>query len=284
MANLYTPIDPYKKKPGRFAFIYGPTGVGKTLNSFMTLPEPILYMMGEFRDQIPQLKAIKDIENRKVIFYETPMYFDQVNNLIEFLAHEASKSKVEYKSAIFDGWANFMNVSTGGLLEDDFYKSRDEDKIKRPITEKVARDPKLYGSLASYMLRVFQLLRTMSTKFEIPVVVLCLSKQISKYGWARDMAGKLEKQTIPKFMEVLQGLEVEGAFDTYTIPAVDGKQFLFNFPGITDFIGLLEDNRKKGKLIYPPVVKFRRDENYLAKWTGPVKKLVGELDFRKIFK
>lgn len=284
----YKTMNPYDEhKKGKFIFTYGPTGVGQTTSWLISLPEPILYMTGEYRDQHESLEAIEEIENRKIQFYEQLYYFDDVNGMLEFLDGELQNENVPYKSAIFDGWSVFMNVSTGGKLEDDYYDSRDKDKIKRKFGEKVSRDPALYQHLASYMLRAFQQLRNLSTKFGIPVVVTAHSKEVNRYKRLLTQAGQTQKIEDPRFRQVVSGLNIdEDYFDTYTIPSFDGKMFLFNFGGLPDFIGLVGDHfNKDGKLVYPPEVRFKRHADYLSKWTGrKLKKDTLPLDYRKIFK
>jgi len=279
------PYDEHKK--GKFIFTYGPTGVGQTTSWLMSLPEPILYMTGEYRDQHEALEAIEELENRKIEFHEQFCYFDDVNEMIEFLDGELQNKNVPYQSAMFDGWSVFMNVSTGGKLEDDYYGSRKKEDIKRNFSAQVARDGIVYQSLASYMLRAFQQLRNLSTKFGIPVVVTAHAKEINRYKSILTLAGQKQKIEDPRFAQVVSGLNVdEDFFDTYTLPAFDGKMFLFNFGGLPDYIGLVGDHfGKDNKLMYPPEVRFKRHGDYLSKWTGrKLRKDTLPLDYRRIFK
>ena len=292
----YQTMNPYDEhKKGKLIFTYGPTGVGQTTSWLISLPEPILYMTGEYRDQHEALEAIEEIEDRKIEFHGGFSYFDDVNDLLNALHGQLLLKEVNYKSAIFDGWSVFMNVSTGGKLEDDYYDSRvkdkdgkiDDSKIKRKFGEKVSRDPALYQHLASYMLRAFQMLRNLSTKFGIPVVVTAHSKEVNRYKRLLTQAGQTQKIEDPRFRQVVSGLNIdEDFFDTYTLPAFDGKMFLFNFGGLPDYIGLVGDHfNKQGKLVYPPEVRFKRHADYLSKWTGrKLKKDTLPLDYRKIFK
>ena len=74
----------------------------------------------------------------------------------------------------------------------------------------------------------------------------------------------------PKFLNVLNKLNVEESdLFSYTMPNFDGNKFIEGFPGVLDFIGLVEDRYdEEGNVVYPPVVKFAKGQDYLAKWTG----------------
>ena len=122
------------------------------------------------------------------------------------------------------------------------------------------------------------------------VTVIALSKTVNKYKKMRDkFTGKSTDVTDPKFYQVLNALEKGGFTDfaSYTTPNYEGDKFLKSYPGMLDYIGLVVDRYNKDEqVVFPPLVKFERNEDYLGKWTGARKKrkLEGILDYRKMFK
>ena len=121
------------------------------------------------------------------------------------------------------------------------------------------------------------------------VTVIALSKTVNKYKKMRDRNGKIMDITDPKFYQILNALEKGGFTDfaSYTIPNYEGEKFLKNYPGMLDYIGFVTDRYdSEDNVVFPPLVKFERNEDYLGKWTGARKKrkLEGPLDYRKTFK
>jgi len=273
---------------GRFVQFYGPTASGKTTSVLASAPEPINYLAGEFRDIQPALDAIEQTEGRQVVLYDAPKYFDDPRNMREYLVGELSKDELGYNSLIFDGSSQFMNGSVGELLETEYYDTREQDKIKRKLAEETARDPKIYGSLASEMIRIFNLLSKFSGQKGIMVVVIALSKSIQSTKKVLEMTGVSKKLDNPKFWDIMRIMNVENASDIgqYNLPNYDGNKFLELYPGLMDYIGYVERRYENGKLVFPPRVSFESDE-HLGKWTGkrPTRgRPVGTLDLRKIFK
>ena len=66
-------------------------------------------------------------------------------------------------------------------------------------------------------------------------------------------------------------------------PALSGKEVPNSFPAFFDLIGRLTPNvNDKNEIIYPPIVSFESNGDYMAKFTGKSGKRNGPLDWGKI--
>jgi len=271
-----------------------------------------------------------------------------------------------YKSLLFDGSTQFMNIHLLSILQDEYFNSREfgDKKNLRELMLQTETDWAIYNTIAFQMLRVFKMLRKIAGNqnpflqiyggtgvgktvsllasmpepilyidaedrpvdislaaieesekrkpevhqehFEDPrelipylseqiglgakglfACVVALSKTVNHHRWVTER-GKRIKVTDPKFLELMKIFEKQEYNDlfSYTLPNYEGDKFIKSYPGMLDYIGLVVDRYKDGKIQFPPMVKFERDEDYLGKWTGARKgrRLEGPLDLRRIFK
>ena len=277
-------INPFEAKYAQFLHFYAPTDSGKTTSILQSAPEPITYIMGEPRNPRPSIEAIIKTNNKKVQFYKDPILFDDSVDLRVFLAGQLDKPSLEYKTLFFDGVSHFMNVSLGSALSDELYESmKDEVKKHRSITQRTARDVKIYGALAREMVRIFDLLAKLVFYHGITVITTSLMKTITRADTIKDLSNRLK--TIPnpqwdKLMDVL-GMEDNLSLNSYQCPDFDGLKFLDQFPGALDMIGVVEKRYDKdNNPIWPPIVSFR-SRDALTKHTG-VGEYKTELNIKKI--
>ena len=275
----YKTIDPYSDTSiGKFIFIYGNTDVGKTTSILQSSPEPILYIMGESRNPKPSLDAI----GRKVKFHNNPILFDNPVEFRSFLVSQLEKDSTPspYKTLFFDGCSQFMNVSLGTLLEEEYYESRtgskdalmvnEKNKPKRPVAEETGRDMKLYGALGREMIRIFDLLSKFSMEKDVIVIVSALSKKITRMKKREQMDGKIIDINNPNWSKLMDtlGIDDDFALNNYIVPNFDGMMFIDVFPGMVDMIGYVEERTdEENNIIYPPTVNFSSAEA-LTKYTG----------------
>jgi len=278
-------IDPYDEiaKRGRFIHIYGVTEVGKSTSSFQSLPQPILTILGEARNPRTSLEALGE---KKVEFYKVPVFFDDPTELREFLSdllRNEGKELDQFASIFFDGASNFYNNSVGALLEDEYYEMMEAgNKIKRPIAQQTERDMKVYGAMASELLRIYNLLARFSSQHNKVVVSASLVRTIDR----RIRIERMNKEPLmlsnPQFTELVGRFDIPESVDSYDVPNFDGKVFLKEFPGLVDMIGRVERRHDaNGEVVYPPTVNFDAKES-MCKFTGKRGKTSGPLDFTKI--
>ena len=232
---------------GRFVLIYGETGVGKSTSALLTMPQPIDAIFTEPRDPRKFL-----LDQEIDVDFKFPESYE---DLIAYLDGEVKKETLNYKSTLFDSASYFMNVSLQQSIQDETYDA-EIFKRRRNLVDMTRVDEAGFGALSSLMKRVCKLLGMLSQR-GILVVATALVMENPKFN--RDLSA---------------------------FPAFLGRDFPTNFPAYFDVIGLVEKRTdENGEIIYPPLIKFE-GEGFLCKWTGikPVKKLVGPLDFKKIFK
>lgn len=235
-------------RTGKFILLYGDTGVGKSTSCIESLPEPVVCIYTEPRSPTVTLSAIE----RKVdVKFICPENYEDLHN---WLAEEAKKDTVEYKSLVFDSLSYFMNVALKQDVEDETSEA-EIFKKKRALTDSVKVDMEAWGAMSSLMKRVCKLLGIISRK-GVVVVGIALLQENPK--WNRELSAA---------------------------PAFGGKDFPLNAPAYFDAIGLVEQRvDEHGNVIYPPKVSFEGD-GFVSKWSGSRKKRpVGPLNFEKILK
>lgn len=266
MKDIILSTDTNKRTKGKFSLIYGKTNTGKTSSSLATLPSPILHILAEPRAIEPMIDPIGQIVGQdglywiinvggveKLIRFMSPGKWDEQQ---EFLAEEAGKDELPYKSLLYDGSSYMMNFSVSEEVETESFNAGVWDsKVgnikKRTLVDSTRKDLSAFGAVAKLMLRTFGLLGQISQKGVVVVATALLDDD---------------------------GMDKS--------PSFIGKMFGNNFPGMVDCIGMVEDRYNgEGQIVYPPLVRFEKsaDENFLCKWTGKHDtKLVGPLDWGKI--
>ncbi len=70
-------------------------------------------------------------------------------------------SEYKYKSLVFDGSTQFMNIHLLGELQDEYFKSREfkDKKHMREIAVQTETDWTIFNAMAFQMLRVFKMMR-----------------------------------------------------------------------------------------------------------------------------
>lgn len=233
---------------GRFTFIYGATGVGKTTSILGTAPDPIMYIQTEARSLRPSL----DAAGRPDLDIDVAVYEDW-NGLMQFVANP--KNFERHKTIVVDSYSHLMNVGLSNEIENEAFEARSSsDKAVKPLVGQVKLSQEGYGGLASQMFRLTSLLGKLSRIGKIVIVTALL---IENPKWNRELAAA---------------------------PALKGREFPTNMPGFFDLIGLVEPRTDgDGYVCYPPMVRFQSpDDSFVAKWTGPGTKTHGPLDFKKI--
>jgi hypothetical protein len=242
-------LTPSPERKGKLILIYGETGVGKTVSSLQTLPEPILWIFTEPRDPYSPIEATgKEVRLEKIL---VPESFD---DLTEFFEEEVKKDKLPYNSLLFDSLSYYMNVSLSLSVEDETFEAK-VFKGKRYLVDMTRKDEAAFGALSSLMKRICRYLGLIAQK-GVNVIATALLQENPK--WNRDLAAA---------------------------PAFIGRDFPVNFPSYFDSIGLVERRLdQNGNAIYPPLVRFE-GEGFVCKWSGKrPPKLSGPLDFSKILK
>ena len=270
MKDIEVSIDGSNRNKGKFFLIYGVTNTGKTTSSLATLPDPILHILAEPRAVEPMVDPIGRIIGKDGVWtvvdvggvekrmrFMNPGKWDEQQ---EFLAEEAGKPELPYKSLLYDGSSYMMNfiiseeIETetldAGIWDAKNSEGRRIGPTKRRLVDSTRKDLSGFGAAAKLMLRTFRLLGAISQKGVVVVATALLDDD------------GIDKQ--PEFI---------------------GKMFGNNFPGMVDCIGMVSDRYVDGAVVYPPLVRFEKteDENFLTKWTGKHdKKLVGPLHWGKI--
>ena len=233
---------------GRFIFIYGGTGVGKTTSIIQTAPDPIMYIQTEARSLKPSL----DAAGRPDLDIDVAVYEDW-NGLMEFVANP--KNFERHKTVVVDSFSHLMNVGLSAEIEDEAFEARSSsDKAVKPLVGQVKLSQEGYGGLASQMFRLTSLLGKLSRMGKVVIVTALL---VENPKWNRELAAA---------------------------PTLKGREFPVNMPGFFDLIGLVEPRTDaEGKIIYPPRVRFQSpDDSFVAKFTGVGTKTQGPLDITKI--
>lgn len=235
---------------GRMIWLYGETGVGKTVSVLATAPDPLLMISCEPRDVRDSLVAAdrgRDFKFRHVIC-------DTWEDIIEYFADPDRPNLTWARTILLDGVSHLMNVSLTSELEDQAFEAReDKEKVKKKLTQKVKMSEEGYGALGSWMFRLTTQLGKWSQRGKVVVFTSLITDS-------------------PKWNRLLSGA-----------PLLAGKMYSKNMPGYFDLIGLVEHRYDRdGNKVYPPRVKFE-GEDFTCKFTGrPDAKKSGLLNISKI--
>ena len=235
---------------GTFICIYGQSGVGKTVTSLATLPKPLFWIVTEPRDLRKPLEAAGTTEDDVDI---GP--YENLEDLLTFLSDGENFKR--NKAVFFDSLSYTMSIELAKEIGLEAYESRDKkSKIDRPIASQMKTTMEGHGIRNTSVFRILNLLGSLAASGKV-VVVSCLEMEH------------------PKFDRELSAA-----------PALSGKEVPNAFPGFFDLIGRLTPRMDKdtGKIVYPPIVSFESNGDYMAKFTGKGGRRVGPLDWMKILK
>ena len=263
---------------GIFILIYGKQEVGKTVSTLLSAPLPIRYFDPENRSLkrtlevvLPLRPKLKEKDNFKEIVYEN--LYETYNTLNNYEKEFGNKG-----SLIFDSQTAFMNIEVLNELQNQDYEGRVVDDISPQTAKQKAKDLiaqtktslEMYGSLASHMLRITNLLKKISKK---GTLVICTALEDSSPKWC------------PEY--------------DYA-PTFSGERYGKDMPGNPDLIGRVISHRhikdkkckwckkvaNKNEMIYPPIIRFRSkgDIKWLDKWSGKGIRTDWPLNWEKILK
>lgn len=250
---------------GKFICVYGSSGIGKTVTTLQTAPDDIYWLTFEPRDLMRSIEAAEKVEQfnegkLKVAVYSTFM------ELMEFL--DAVDEFSAFRTVFADGLSHFMNVA----VTTEIKRENLDTKSKKPIMDMTKVEFQDRGEVNQAVFRVMSALGRLVALGKI-VIVSCLESEKSKYKM--------------------------GEWDMVAGPELGGREVPSNFPGFFDLIGRLTDhmhkpiegavrcpycNDKTAGKVYPPVISFESDGNYLAKYTGVSGKRVGGLHWGRILR
>lgn len=235
------------------ALIYGEPGVGKTVSTLLTAPKPIIYYE---IDPKPVERTIWGLSDLKDVEIRHPESFMDIFTEFQENAEEIIKSGA--KTIVIDPLSHLINVILLGEIEDESFRAGvfgDKGNL-RPLVSMGRTDLAGYGSLASLAKRFCDSFRKFVSE---GISVICIALLQENPKWNKDLIAA---------------------------PAFTGREFPRDFPAYFDLIGLVETRyNEKGEIVYPPLVRFESDGNFLAKWSGPRKgPLSGPLDWSKILR
>jgi hypothetical protein len=229
--KLYTPNE-LTNIAGDMMLIYSDSGVGKSVTSIQTAPDPIIYIMAEGRDVTKMLAAAK----RPDVKIKFGFYTDFEDLMETVLNMEFFKGA---RSVVVDSLTHIMGISLSDEILDESYEALDDKKkIEKSLTMRVKMSQEGYGTLGGQMLRLTNALTKLSLQ---GITVICIARS----------------ESAPKFNRALAAA-----------PALKGKEYLKYFAGFFDFIGYCEPRIIDAHVVYPPAVSFQDDGSFMSKWTG----------------
>jgi hypothetical protein len=230
--KLFTP-DQLPETAGSMHLYYGRAGVGKSVSTIQSAPDPILYIMVEPRDVKKFLTASGrgDVQ----IQFAFPEGWDDTIAFVNDLANFEN-----FNSVVLDSISHLISISLSNEIEDEAFDSLDKKKgIDKPLAIRTKMSQEGYGALAGQMLRFTDAISRLS---QVGKTVVCLAR---------------EEQN-PKFNRALQGA-----------PALKGQEYSKHMQGFFDFIGYVYDRSdENGNTVFPPLVSFESDGSYWCKWNG----------------
>ncbi len=229
--KLFSPSE-LTATAGDVMLLYSESGVGKSVTSIQTAPDPIIYIMAEGRDVTKMLTAA----NRPGVKIKFGFYSDW-NDLMDTVCNPDNFKGA--RTIIIDSLTHIMSVCLSDeILEESYDAMKEKDKVEKELTMRVKMSQEGYGTLSGNMLRLTAALTRLS---QLGHVVVCLAR--------------VEQN--PKFNRALAAA-----------PALKGKEYSKYFAGFMDFIGYMEPRVVDGKIVYPPYVSFQDDGSFISKWTG----------------
>jgi hypothetical protein len=222
------------ERTGDVMMIYGEAGVGKSVSTIQTADLPMIYIMTEPRDVKKFVIASGRAEAKEQVDFA---FYEGYEGLIEFVCDESAFEK--YKTIVLDSISHLIAINLSDEILDESYESANKKKSEdKPLTMRAKMSQEGYGTLGSSMLRFTQALAKLSQQGR---TIVCLARTESNPKYNRNYS---------------------------TGPALKGQEYSKHFAGFFDFIGLVEQRSKDGKVVYPPAVSFESDGSFLAKWTG----------------
>ena len=241
-------LDELPKESGDILLFYGESGVGKSVSTLQTAPDPILYFLTEPRDPRKFLQAAGRPDVKiKFGFYES--WDDTMQFFID------PKNTEWARTIVVDSLTFLSNIQLTSEIEDQSWDSRtDKEKSDKPIIMRTKMSLEGFGGLAGQMTRFVNIISKLSQSGKT-IILLSLLEQNPKFN-----------------RELSAG------------PALKGKDFPKTLPGFCDFIFLVEPRiDDKGNVLYPPLITVRGDGSFMAKWTGsPPKNNKYPLNIQKI--
>lgn len=229
--KLFSPSE-LTATAGDIMLIYSESGVGKSVTSIQTAPDPIIYIMAEGRDVTKMLTAA----NRPGVKIKFGFYSDW-NDLMDTVCNPENFKGA--KTIIIDSLTHIMSVCLSDeILEESYDAMKEKDKVEKDLAMRVKMSQEGYGTLSGNMLRLTAALT-----------------RLSQLGHVVVLLARVEQN--PKFNRALAAA-----------PALKGKEYSKYFAGFLDFIGYMEPRVIDGKIAYPPYVSFQDDGSFLSKWTG----------------
>uniref|UniRef100_A0A6H1ZH16 Putative ATPase domain containing protein n=1 Tax=viral metagenome TaxID=1070528 RepID=A0A6H1ZH16_9ZZZZ len=216
-------------------FIYGESGVGKSVSALQSSPLPILYIMSEPRDVTKFLIAADRKDCADQISFT---FYTNWDEMMEFV-NDYSNFK-DYQTIIVDSISHLIAINLSIEIEDENFAVMDEKKkAEKGLTFQTKMSQEGYGTLAAQMLRFTNATSKLAMKGK---TVIFLARQDQN----------------PKFNRALSAG-----------PTLKGLEYAKHFAGFCDFIGFVEPRVDDDNLnIYPPYVSFEPTGSYMAKWTG----------------
>lgn len=241
--KLYNPneLDQEYNSTGFLMLLYGATGVGKSVSTMQSAPDPILYLMTESRDPRKFLKeAGRPGVKIKFAFYE------KWDELLEFFAN--TDNFAPYKTVVIDS-LTFLSTGMCIEIEDESWDAVDaKTKSKKPIVMRTKMSQEGYGGLASSMLRFTKLCGELTKQGK---VVICLALMEENPNYKRELQAG---------------------------PSLDGKKYPRNMGGFFDMIGMVVGRTDaNGENVYPPGIVFSGDETFMHKKYGNVSKSIFDI-------
>jgi hypothetical protein len=245
------------EQSGAFICLYSQSAVGKTVTTLKTAPKPIAYLTFEGRSIKRIKEAVGDWEGIDTFGYTNFL------ELMDFLINT-------HQTIFADGLSYLMMIN---LTSEVKHENIDKKKGKPTIFDITKVSQPDQGEVNQGVFRILNALSLLVHAGKT-VIITCLESERKRY-------------------RVSEWAEVAG-------PELGGKQVPNNFPGFFDLIGRLTPHihqpnidgvidcpycksPKIGKL-YPPIVSFDDDGNFLAKFTGSGTKKTGPLNWEKILK
>ena len=228
--DLYKPQDLVGSE-GDMMLIYSDSGVGKSVTTIQTAPDPIIYIMAEGRDVTKMLAAAQRPDVKiKFGFYTT--FDDLIETVLQDSFFEGAKS------VVLDSLTHIIGINLSDEIVEESFDAMDKSKIDKTLTMRVKMSQEGYGTLGSQMLRLTNALALLSQQGK---VVVCTARS----------------ESAPKFNRSLAAA-----------PALKGREYAKYFAGFFDFIGYCEPRIIDGAIKYPPLVSFQDDGSFMSKWTG----------------
>jgi hypothetical protein len=270
-------------KQGNLLLAYGPSGIGKTVTTIQTSPDPIIYLTAEGRKIETSMIPVSR-PDVKMLVGEYEEYNDLINTCLDFemkngiyqLDENNKRIHRRFKDAktiVLDSLTHLMIVHLSMEILSENWSSKTEEQkreIEKQLTMQVKLSEEAYGTLAGQMIRLMRALQMLTVA---GYDVVCLAREADRPRWNRSLSAA---------------------------PALMGREFSKSMDGFFDFICRLSppdhkdgdikpeygSNTQKVWSYYAPLATFDRSEDCLAKWTGAIgpKGISGrKYNVRKIF-